>query len=202
MHLVNWNQDSMSAMKVISGCLVFVLIGLWMVNSGVLVKQVVGFLSIAFFGLGGVVYVFRLLVQQTEKFKHGSGLHLKNDPSSVHVAEVTFDDEEVLECWKRSCPDMERSMQSVSVIKSTDSSDCRSLMVSAGEFFPAEPESMELHNAIVSKLSLLPDVTDVLREDKEAWVVVGDLTCHELVQHASVAVDGFHQSRIAREATE
>lgn len=192
----------MSAVKVISGCVVFVLIGLWLVNSDVLFEQIIGILAIVFFGLGGIVYVFRHLVKQTEKFKSEPVLHLKKDPLRVHVTEVAVDDEEVIECWKRSCPDMDSSMQSVSVVKTIDASDYLSLMVSAGEFFPADPESVDLHNSIVSRLSLLPDVTEVVREDKEVWLVVADLPSNELVRHASVAVDKFHQNRITREPAE
>lgn len=193
-----------SPLKVLAGCVMFVVLGLWLVSTGVLFNQIFGGLSIAFFGLGGIAFVcrntrfLRNFREPTIANHAEPKLHLKDDPSTVQVTRVVVDDEEVLECWKRSCSEMLPHFQSVSIVETVDSGGYRNLTVGAGEFYQAEPEAGELENAIVSGLSRLPGVTEVLREDTEVWLVVGDLPSIEVIQHAAIAVDGFHRNRLSR----
>ena len=66
------------------------------------------------------------------------------------------------------------------------------VFVSAAEFVREEPLESKLRSAVASALASVPNVTSVEEEDREVWVVEGDVNGKELVASTVAALKSIY----------
>jgi hypothetical protein len=105
----------------------------------------------------------------------------------IEVEQVEPEDDELLEEWVRVTD--EQHILGVCAERSADSKWPWRVAIFVAEYIRAEPLQSKLHKAITAALNGVPGVTRVMQEDREVWVVQGDVAGESLVRACSKALD-------------
>lgn len=107
----------------------------------------------------------------------------------IQVKQVEPLDSEILEEWVRVTDDLD--ILGVNAVRSSNGTWPWQVYVSATEFARSEPLEYDLSDAITNALNGVPGVTHAVREDREVWLVQGDVEGEALVRACAVVVDGL-----------
>ena len=105
----------------------------------------------------------------------------------IIIERLETQDEEVLEEWTRVTD--EEPILGVIAARYADDPKMWEVAVSAAEYIRAEPLQSELHEAITRALTGTPGVKKAVQEDRELWVVRGEVSGEALVRACSAALD-------------
>ena len=98
-------------------------------------------------------------------------------------------DDAILEAWERDCE--EPDLRHVTAIRGDDDEWPWAVSASVMEFVREDPLETELRDAMVAALTAVPLVTEVVRQDREVWIVGGSPSGEELVAATARVVDHF-----------
>ena len=105
----------------------------------------------------------------------------------IEVERIEPADEEILEEWSRVTEDPD--LLGVSAVRMDNGEWPWQVYVSVMEFIREEPLESELPAAIQAALAAVPGVREAAHEDRETWIIKGDVDGPSLVRAASAVVD-------------
>ena len=164
--------------RALLGAAAFVLVGIVLVNSPVAPAKVAGWLAIVVFGGGGIAAAVAVL----------RGRPAGREAAAMLVDHVTVEqlepvEDEILEEWVHSSES--RPFLNVSALKWRDESEFPwKVSVHLAELAREEPSVTLLDDAIFEALSDTANVTGVVRDDTEVWLVAGSPSGEDLVRNA------------------
>ena len=109
--------------------------------------------------------------------------------SEIEVEKIEPADEEILEEWGRVTDDPD--LLGVGAVQMSEGDWPWQVSVSVMEFVRDEPLVSELPAAVTAALAAVPGVSEAAHEDRETWVVKGDVDGPSLVRAAAAVVDLF-----------
>lgn len=96
-----------------------------------------------------------------------------------------------IEAWEREVEGRDQDVLGVTANKSTAARWPWRVIVQVLEFVREEPLESDLARLITAALAGVDGVTQVKRDDREAWIVDGTPEGYELVEAVSIVVDGL-----------
>jgi hypothetical protein len=111
------------------------------------------------------------------------------EESGIEIRRVEPMDFEILEEWQRITD--ERDILGVSATRVDDQKWKWRVFVAVAEFVREEPLESELWDRITVSLSTVKGVKSVVHEDREVWIIEGDVNGKVLVSSASSALDSL-----------
>lgn len=110
--------------------------------------------------------------------------------ANIHIERTRPSDDALSEAWNRVTDEPE-----VLGVRATRHTEARAwpwqIFVSAMEFVRAEPLQTDLRVGISEALRSVPEVTAVSEEDREVWVLGGNVQGEALVRAVSEVLDLF-----------
>ena len=192
------NKFISTPIGLISTCLAFVLIGLFMVlapNTEMHVT-IAGYANIALFGLGTLVGIVRLMderrqrTQSTTDASHDQ-LTLATEQTAIETKKLVPQDDEILEEWIRVGDALDEQLQGVSAIKTMDDNYAWSIFLSLPEYLGNGPDLELLSGGVIQAVSKIEGVKAVFHEDREKWIIDGTCEPKSLIIAAALANDAF-----------
>ncbi|HEY5995094.1 MAG TPA: hypothetical protein VIU46_10910 [Gallionellaceae bacterium] len=122
-------------------------------------------------------------LSQTDQPNAGGAKH-KMD---IKTKKVEPEDDSVLEEWVRVTD--EEQIRGVVVTHLDSTKNMWEVTISAAEYIRGEPLETKLHNAITKALRATPGVTKVVHEDREVWIVTGNVIGEDLVRACAGQLD-------------
>ncbi len=111
----------------------------------------------------------------------------ENHKADINIKKVEPEDDGVLEEWVRVTD--EEQIRGVVVTHLAGAKKMWEVTISAAEYVRGEPLETRLHSAITKALRATPRVTKVVHEDREVWIVTGNVTGEELVRACASQLD-------------
>ena len=107
----------------------------------------------------------------------------------VTVRQVEPQDDELVEEWVRVTD--EEHILGVCATRSSNTEWPWHVSIYVAEYIRTAPLQSELHDTITAALSCVPGVARAVQEDREVWVVKGDVAGDTLVRACSTALNGL-----------
>ncbi|MGA7832332.1 MAG: hypothetical protein WCA21_15345 [Terracidiphilus sp.] len=107
--------------------------------------------------------------------------------TNIEIKQVNPMDEEVLEEWVRVTDD--KHILGVCATRIKNSNWPWHVGIYVAEYIRAEPLQSELQLAITNALNAIPGVTGARQEDREVWVVQGNVSGRSLILASAIALD-------------
>jgi len=111
--------------------------------------------------------------------------------TSIEVKRIEPMDSSILEEWTRVTDN--EDVLGVSASKSTESNGEWQVFINVAEFIREEPLESKLYKRITESLTKIDGVVEVIHEDREVWLVRGDVTGEKLVRSSSAALNELHE---------
>ena len=118
---------------------------------------------------------------------------------NIEIKQVKPKDEEVLEEWVRVTD--EEHILGVCAIRFTNSEWPWQVSIYVAEYIRTEPLQSELQVAITNALNEIPGVEKAIQEDREVWVVQGNVSGDSLIRASAIALDHLAEAMRAAYAT-
>jgi hypothetical protein len=109
--------------------------------------------------------------------------------TNIEIKQVNPMDEEVLEEWVRVTDD--KHILGVCATRTKNSNWPWRVFISIAEYIRTEPLQSELQAAITNALNTIIGVTEARQEDREVWVVQGNVSGRTLILASSIALDSL-----------
>ena len=109
----------------------------------------------------------------------------------IEVKRIEPMDSSILEEWTRVTDN--EDVLGVSASKSAESNGEWQVFINVAEFVREEPLESKLYQHITDSLSGIDGVVEVIHEDREVWLVRGDVTGEALVRSSSAALNELHE---------
>jgi hypothetical protein len=116
-----------------------------------------------------------------------AGCAVASSGEEINVEKVRPADSSVLEEWDRVTT--EEEVLGMSASRLEDAPDEWQVFVNAAEFAREEPTQSRLHDAVTRALENAEGVTAVIHEDREVWIVRGDVRGDALVHAVAPSLD-------------
>ena len=107
----------------------------------------------------------------------------------IEVKRIEPIDNSILEEWTRVTDN--EDVLGVSASKSADGD--WQVFINVAEFIREEPLESKLYQRITESLTGIDGVVEVIHEDREVWLVRGDVTGEALVRSSSTALNELHE---------
>lgn len=109
--------------------------------------------------------------------------------TSIEVKRIDPMDDAIIEEWTRVIKN--EDILGVSASKYADGD--WHVFINVAEFIREEPLESKLHQRITDSLAGIDGVVEVIHEDREVWLVRGDVTGEALVRSSSAALNELHE---------
>lgn len=109
--------------------------------------------------------------------------------SDIEIERIEPEDEEIREEWGRVTE--ESDVLGVGAVRMDDAEWPWQVYVSVMEFVRDEPLQSDLEVALSAALAAVPGVREAAHEDREVWIIKGEVDGPSLVRAASLVVDRF-----------
>jgi hypothetical protein len=119
-------------------------------------------------------------------YPRNAGRHIVSD---IEIERIEPADEEVREEWGRVTE--EPDVLGVGAVRMENADWPWQVYVSVMEFVRDEPLQSDLEVAVSTALAAVPGVREAAHEDRETWIIKGEVDGPSLVRAASLVVDGF-----------
>jgi hypothetical protein len=113
------------------------------------------------------------------------------DPSSsdIEIHKCASEHDDLIERWVRATDD--EPVFGVAATRLLGDHATWEVIVSAARHVRGEPLRSTLEQAILDHLTALPEVFDAFQEDREIWMVHGEVGADALIRACSAALDGL-----------
>lgn len=109
----------------------------------------------------------------------------------IEVKSIEPMDSSIAEEWTRVTDN--EDVLGVSASKSSESNGDWQVFINVAEFVREEPLESRLYQRITDALTSIGGVVEVVHEDREVWLVRGDVTGEALVRSSAVALNELHE---------
>ena len=106
---------------------------------------------------------------------------------AIEIKKLEPQDDELLEEWTRVTD--EEHILGVFAARHADDDQTWEVSINVAEYIRADPLQTELHDAITNALTATPGVSMAVQEDRELWIVQGDVSGEALIRACAFALD-------------
>lgn len=112
--------------------------------------------------------------------------------AGIEISQVKPIDSEILEEWVRVTD--EKHILGVCATRSSNSRWPWHVSIYVAEYIRSQPLQSNLQVAITDALNAVPGVTKAAQEDREVWVVQGDVSGRSLILASAIALDSLAEA--------